>query len=299
MFLPARVTLLKRRTGNTVSSNILSCRSRALTLGIRHLRVYGPLTDEVPPRSFLGTPVALVNGGAGMSPQSNPAQGIRVDELLGRGTVHRVRLEHPSDYAIERVGILGVSHEIGRALQLSSRPRAKEVARIVGHAVSRRELERDAFSCGRGDSRVVTDGCAGGVSNDRAGGLAGQTGNVTHVPLPELDPSASVVGKTDIASSLEHHKTEGEDVGRLVILPAQYLRSNVDPVALAVNARLDRPCRGQAKVANLQSALESDEDVRRLEIQVEEPMVMDLADTLVTMLDGLYKWYSERESELT
>ena len=109
--------------------------SRDPSLSIRHLRVDRPLRDEIHPRALLGTPVALVDRGTGVTTHGDPAKGLRVDELLNCGTVLWVSEEHPSHDTIEGIWIAGLNHELRRAPQLRPGPRSKKVASVVRHGV--------------------------------------------------------------------------------------------------------------------------------------------------------------------
>jgi hypothetical protein len=71
-----------------------------------------------------------------------------------------------------------------------------------------------------------------------------------------------------VTGDLSQHHTQGEDVGGLVKSAAQCLRCKVVAITFAINVLGSRPLAGQTKVGDLEATLEVDEDVGRLQIEV-------------------------------
>jgi hypothetical protein len=91
----------------------------------------------------------------------------------------------------------------------------------------------------------------------------------------ECLPCGTVVGKENVAGDFEDDEPEGKDVGRLVILAAQNLRGDVLAVSLAVDPLGSRPSCCQAEVTNLEITIKSDEDVGRLDIEMDKTSLVN------------------------
>jgi len=245
---------------------------------VRHLGV-----DELPDRrTTLGAPVALEDGGAGGAAAGNPDHRLRRKNLLGRGAIGGIRLNHPLHEVVQRMGVIGVQHEAGRPLQLRALRRAKEIPRIVRHVPEGERLAAGADTKANvpavsdlRDARIVGNRQAVGVPGNGARFAARQRRDRAQVASAEGLPGRAIVGQEHVAGDLEDDEAEGEDVGGLVILAAQDLAGNVFAVALALNALRSRPGSRQAKVAKLKIAVKGNEDVGGLDIEVNEPSLVN------------------------
>lgn len=240
---------------------------------IRHLGV-----DQLSHRrTSLRTPVALEHGGTGSAAAGNPCYWFRSQHLLGGGTINGVGLDHPFDKIVQRVGVIRIQHEARWLLQLGSLLGAEEVACVVCH---RSEGEGPAAGANAQsdflavrhlrDTGIVRDRKTVRITSNGAGLATGQGGNCAQVSGAECLPSRPVVGKEDVACDLEDYEPEGKNVGRLVVLSAQNLPSDVLAVTFPLNALGSWPRSRKAKVAELEITIECDENVRGLDIKVNE-----------------------------
>ena len=179
------------------------------------------------------------------------------------------------------MGVAGLQHEVGRMLQLGSLLRTKEVARIMRHGsegegLAARDAQPDFLAVhDLRDARVVRNRQAIGITGNGARFAAGERRNGAQVARAECLPSRAVVGKEDVAGNLEDDEAEGEDVGRLVVLSAKDFAGDILAVALALDALGSWPGGCQAKVANLEITIKSDENVGRLNIQVDKTSLVN------------------------
>jgi hypothetical protein len=96
----------------------------------------------------------------------------------------------------------------------------------------------------------------------------------------QLLPVDAVLGNDTIAGDFSEHHAEGEDIGRLVELAAQSLGCEIVAVTFAVDVLRRRPLASEAKVGNLKTTLKVNEDVGRLQVEVDVARVMDECQAL-------------------
>ncbi len=179
------------------------------------------------------------------------------------------------------MGVAGLQHEVGRMLQLSSLLRTKQVARIMRHGpegegLAARDPQPDFLAVhDLRDARVVRNRQAIGITGNGARFAARERRNGAQVASAECLPSRAVVGKEDVAGNLEDDEAEGEDVGRLVVLSAEDFPGDILAVTLALDALGSWPGGCQAKVANLEITIKSDENVGRFNIQVDKTSLVN------------------------
>lgn len=92
-------------------------------------------------------------------------------------------------------------------------------------------------------------------------------------------PSFAVARQVHIRRDLKDHDTECVDIRWLVEAAIENLRSHVLAIAFAIDVRRSRPRASKTEIANLKNALEINEDVGGLEIQVNEASVVNVLDT--------------------
>src|SRR5947207_645681 len=107
-----------------------------------------------------------------------------------------------------------------------------------------------------------------------------QTGNVAHVAISKFLPRQTVVGKLNIAGSLEHDQSQGKNVCRFVIVAHEDLGANVFSIAFSIDSRSCRPTSRHPKIRNLKNAFERDQNVGRFQVQMNETRVMDMFQAL-------------------
>ena len=98
--------------------------------------------------------------------------------------------------------------------------------------------------------------------------------------MSQLLPGLASVGQLYIPGDFSNHQSEREDVSRFVVVAFENLGCNVEAVTLAVDEARCRPDARQAKVTNLENAFVVDENVRRLEVQMNEATGVDVLDAL-------------------
>ena len=241
------------------------------------------------------TPIPFKDGRARPTAYLGPLDPGRVEELADDRSIERVRRDHPADEVVECLFVVRVDHERGRLAEFAV---AVEREMVAGLGATRPLLRRrrrrsrtpvaeQAPSDDRGALAVVVDraragrdGVAARVPPRVAGGAPGQAGHVAHVSGPQLLPRRPVLGKLDVAGDLEHDEAQGEDIGRLVVLSHEDLRSDVFAVPFALDAGLGRPLGGHAEIGNLEDALERDQNVGWLQVEMDEPAVVHVLDSL-------------------
>lgn len=96
----------------------------------------------------------------------------------------------------------------------------------------------------------------------------------------ELLPIDTILGNDAVACNFGEHHAQGEYISGLVELTTQRFRCQVVTVAFAINVLGCRPLAGKAKVGNLEPALEIDQYVRRLQVEVDVAGLVDEFETL-------------------
>jgi hypothetical protein len=177
--------------------------------------------------------------------------------------------------------IIRIKHEAGWAM-LGPLLCAEEVARVMCHGSKREGAAAGAdpkpnllVVCDLGDAGVVFNRQAVGITGDGTRFATCERRDRGQVACSESLPSRAVVGKEHVAGDLEDDETEGENVGRLVVLSAQNLGGNVLAVTFALNTLGSWPRSCQTEVANLEVTIERDEDVGRLDIKMDEASLVD------------------------
>jgi hypothetical protein len=160
--------------------------------------------------------------------------------------------------------------------------RAEEVARVVCHGSKGEGAAAGAdpkpnllVVCDLRDAGIVFDGQAVGITGDGTRFATCERRDRSQVACSESLPSRAVVGKEHIAGDLEDDETEGENIGRLVVLSAQNLGGDVLAVTFALDALGGWPRSCQTEVANLEVTIKRDEDVGRLNIKMDETSLVD------------------------
>lgn len=159
--------------------------------------------------------------------------------------------------------VIGICHEPWRFLEFASSLRTKQVAWVV---------------CDARHIAIVVERLR--LPNNAAGITRRKTRHDGQIAIPKGLPDGAVVGKEDIASNLQDDQSEGKDVGWLVELPQQNLRPYVLSVTFALDPFRSRPWDCESKVANLEIAVQSDQDVGRLQVQVNEASAVDSRKSL-------------------
>jgi hypothetical protein len=90
----------------------------------------------------------------------------------------------------------------------------------------------------------------------------------------------AVLWNDTVTGDLGQHHTQSEDVGRLVESTAECLGRKVVAITFTIDMLGSWPRAGQTKVGDLETTLEIDEDVRRLQVEVDIPRVMDEGEAL-------------------
>ena len=245
---------------------------------IRHLGV-----DELSHGgASLGAPVALEDGGTGSAAAGNPCDRLRRQHLLGGGTMGGVRLNHPFDEIVQRMGVVRIQHEAGRVLQLRSLLSAEEIACVVCHRSEGEGLAAGAdaqsdFLAVRhlGDARIVRNRQTVRIASNGASLATCKRRNRAQVAGAECLPSRPIVGKEHVACDLEDDEPKSKNVGRLVVVSAQNLPGNVLAITFTLDALGSRPGSRQAKVAELEITIECDENVGGLNIKVNEASLVN------------------------
>jgi hypothetical protein len=129
--------------------------------------------------------------------------------------------------------------------------------------------------CDLRDAGIVFDGQTVGITGDGARFATCERRDRSQVACSESLPSRAVVGKEHVAGDLEDDETEGENIGRLVVLSAQNLGGDVLAVTFALDALGGWPRSCQTEVANLEVTIKRDEDVGRLNIKMDETSLVD------------------------
>ena len=159
--------------------------------------------------------------------------------------------------------IIGIRHEPWGFLELTPLLRAKQVAWVV----------RDA----RHIAIIIESLC----SPDRGAGIARRkTRHNCQIAISKGLPGGAVVGKIDVASNLQDDKSESKDIGGLVVPSQQNLGANVLSVTFGLDPSGSRPWDCKSKVADLEIAVEADEDVCRFQVQVNEASAMNSGKAL-------------------
>jgi hypothetical protein len=83
-----------------------------------------------------------------------------------------------------------------------------------------------------------------------------------------------------VTCDLSQHHADGEDIGGLIESTGKLFRCKVVAVTFAIDSGGRWPLAGQAEVCDLKSPFKVDEDVGRLEVEVDVPGVVDELDTL-------------------
>lgn len=174
--------------------------------------------------------------------------------------------------------MVGLQHELGWLLQLGTL-RTKEVLSVV-----RRGPEREGavivVIIDLGNAGIVLDREAVGIAGNVAGLTGCQIRNPVEVGLTESLPERPVLRKEDVAGHLEDHETHREDIGRLVDLAGEDLRGKVRAIPFSIDAFGRRPRGGKSEVADLEVAVKGDEDIGRLDVEMDEIGLVDCGETL-------------------
>jgi hypothetical protein len=83
-----------------------------------------------------------------------------------------------------------------------------------------------------------------------------------------------------VTRDLSQHHADGEDIGRLVEATGELFGCKVVAVTFTINTCGSWPLARQAEVRNLEPTLKVDEDVGRLEVEVNVTGIVDELDTL-------------------
>jgi hypothetical protein len=159
-----------------------------------------------------------------------------------------------------------IRHKVGRFGQWLVKESA-ECRRRDGNGAS---AAHGHFETGRGERGVVAV----------HGGTCRETRDIPEVAMSQCLPSRSILGKLDIGGDFQGDESQREDVGWLVDLSVEDFWANVKPITFGINAGCYGPLSGETKVANLEYPLKSDEDVGRLQVEVDETGVMNLLQSL-------------------
>lgn len=159
--------------------------------------------------------------------------------------------------------VLGIHHEPWRFLELASPLSTKQVAWIIRNA---RHIA------------IIVERLS--LPNEIAGITRRKTGHNRQIAISKGLPGGAIVGKIDIASNLQDDESESKDIGWLVVLAQKNLRPDVLSVTFALDPFGSRPRDSESKVANLEIAVEPNQDVGRLQIQMDEASAVNSCKAL-------------------
>lgn len=128
---------------------------------------------------------------------------------------------------------------------------------------------------GRHSSRVA-------LSTSRGGGTEGQARDFRKVTRTQGDPGRAIVRKNNVRSHFDSDESKREDVRGFVEFATEDLRANVLSVTLGIDALSSRPLGGQAEITNFEDTLKGNENVSGLQIEVNEPSLVNALQTLHT-----------------
>lgn len=125
--------------------------------------------------------------------------------------------------------------------------------------------------------RVLGDGIAVAITAQRAAvGAPSQARQyVLELARSQLCPVGAVLWNDAVASDLGQHHAECEYISGLVEATGKSLWCKIVAIALTIDALWCRPGAGETKVGNFQRTSEVDEDVGRLQIEVDVSRVVD------------------------
>jgi len=232
----------------------------------------------------VGTPVALEDGRGSPTSLGNPADRREVEDLTDKWARRRLGLNHPPDDGIEGALIGRVSHKGRGNGLLNALGRAEKVARVVG-LLTTAEWKVALRRAERTHKLLIRRGVLGQrhsarVTLDVLGFGRCEGFNKREVTLPQRNPSRAIVGKERVGGDFEDDETEGEDIGRLVDLSLKDFGAEVLAISLCLDVPCSRPGGGHSKVADLECAIESNQDVGRLKIEMDKPGIVDGVQTL-------------------